>query len=283
MRRRHRFPLMFPVVVMALAAGAGPVAAADPAERPLNHQEERAAARRIAEAERYLQQADAALGLAAVSCPVPTSAGASITPNGCTPPPSGSLAVEARDQTKGIYCGPATGQVIANYSWAMGAGQNKYSQAQIAVWMNTDVNGGTDAFNLERGLERATAGAPRRPANWDWVVINLLDRNGNGRVGDELHGYIRSNVTGSRMPLAIPVKPHDPKSGFHLSSWPNPVVSIGHWIPLYGWIGLYDGTDSARARYTDSSRDEGGSTGKFVDPTRHLAILIMEHTRRLVW
>lgn len=282
MRRRHRIPFSVPVLALALAAGAGPVAAADPAERPLTRQEERAAQRRIAEAERFLQQADAALGLAAVSCPTPTAADTSVTPDSC-PPPSGSLAVEARDQTKGTYCGPATGQVIANYTWAMGAGQNKYTQAQIAGWMNTDINGGTDAFNLERGLERATTGAPRRPAGWDWVVINLADRNGNGLVGDELHGYVRSNVSGSKMPLAIPVKPHDRNSAFHLSSWPFVVQSIGHWIPLYGWIGLYDGTDSARIRYTDSSKDEGGSTGKFSDPTRHLAILIMEHTKRLVW
>jgi hypothetical protein len=39
----------------------------------------------------------------------------------------------------------------------------------------------------------------------------------------------------------------------------------------------------ARIYYTDSSKDEGGSTGKFWDPTRHIAAMIMEHTQRFVW
>jgi hypothetical protein len=276
---RRRFFLSILGLSLALISAA-PVVAADPVERPLSTQEQRTGARRIAAAERYLAQANASLGLAALACPTSTTA---LAATATCEPPSGTLSVEARDQTKNTYCGPATGQVIANYTWAMGLGQNKYTQAQIAVWMKTDINGGTDAPNLEVGLERATAGAPRRPADWDWVVINLLDRNGNGLVGDELHGYARSNVSGSRMPLAVPVKPHEPGNPTFLSSWPREVRSVGHWLPIYGWIGIYDGSDSAKLRYTDSSRDEGGSTGKFLDPTRTFAILISQHTKRLVW
>jgi hypothetical protein len=274
---RRRLFLSIVGLLTALFAAA-PVAAADPVAP--SQQDQRAGERRITAAERYLAQADAGLGLAPLVCPVSTThAGTTAT----CPPPSGTLSVEARDQIRNTYCGPATGQVIANYSWAMGAGQNKYTQDQIAAWMKTNINGGTDAGNLEIGLERATVGAPRRPANWDWVVIILADRNGNGLVGDELHGYARANISGSRMPLAVSVKPHEPGAGTFLSSWPREVRSVGHWIPIYGWIGIYDGTDSAKLRYTDSSRDEGGSTGKFIDPTRHIAILMMQHTRRLVW
>jgi hypothetical protein len=276
---RRRFFISILGLLMALLSAA-PVAAADPVARPLTPQEQ-AAERRFAAADRYLANADANLGLAALACPTSTSGTGTATVT-CEPP-SGTLSVEARDQQNGIYCGPATGQVIANYSWAMASGRNKYTQDQIAFWMKTNVNGGTDAANLEAGLERATVGAPRRPANWDWVVIGLTDRNGNGLVGDELHGYARANVSGSRMPLAVSAKPHEPGAGTFLSSWPREVRSVGHWIPIYGWIGIYDGTDSAKLRYTDSSRDEGGSTGKFLDPTRHIAILIMQHTRRLVW
>jgi hypothetical protein len=275
---RRRF--IFSTVGLVMALTAAPVAAADPAERPLTAQEQSAAERRIAAAERYLAQANANLGLAALACPTSTNGGTAST---TCEPPSGTLSVEARDQIKNIYCGPATGQVIANYTWAMAAGKNKFTQQQIAAWMRTDINGGTDAPNLEVGLERSTVGAPRRPGNWDWVVINLIDRNGNGLVGDELHGYARSNVSGSRMPLAVPVKPHEPGNPTYLISWPREVRSVGHWVPIYGWIGIYDGTDSAKLRYTDSSRDEGGSTGKFIDPTRKFAILMMQHTKRLVW
>jgi hypothetical protein len=277
MRRRFFFLTLAPLVALIAAP---PVAAADPAARSLTVQEQRASDRRVAAADRYLADADVELGLAA-TCP--TATGSDPSASATCEPPSGTLSVEARDQLRNIYCGPATGQVIANYTWAVGAGQNRFTQDQIATWMSTNINGGTDAFNLERGLERATAGAPRRPANWDWVVINLRDHNGNGLVGDELHGYARSNISGSRMALAVPVKPHEPQAAIFLSSWPREVRSVGHWIPIYGWIGIYDGSDSALLRYTDSSRDEGGSTGKFLDPTRHLAILIMQHTQRLVW
>ena len=67
-------------------------------------------------------------------------------------------------------------------------------------------------------------------------------------------------------------------------SWLRPVVSAGHWIAAYGWVGNYSDTQRARADYyTDSSRDEGGGTGKYWDPTRHIAGMISVHTRVFVW
>jgi hypothetical protein len=238
------------------------------------------------------------LGAAIDGCPSPNGTGTDtgelgvvsdlqpiggvLSPSSCYVP-ARFLAMEARDQSKSIYCGPAVGQVIANYSWAMASGKNKYSQARIAGWMWTDINGGTSAPWLATGLNSATANSPRRPNIWTWVVLNVRDRNGNGTAGDELHGYVRSNIDGSGMPLAIPVKPHDPNSRYYLSSWPNAVRSSGHWIAAYGWYGYWTGTRFARIYYTDSSRDEGGSTGKYWDPTWDIAALIMEHTQRIVW
>lgn len=278
--------------MLVLAAGATSAAAAKPTpapagERPLTEQEQAASGARVAAALAFLAAADASGGShASLGCVTPTSTSqgetGAATLDACSVP-QGFLPVEARDQVKGIYCGPAVGQVISNYSWAAGAGANKYTQTRIAQWMQTDAFGGTDAHRLEDGLEQGTLGSPRRPANWDWVVTDLRDLNGNGAVGDELQGFVRSNISGSKMPLAIPVKPHDRASDFHLVSWPRPVASIGHWIAAYGWYSAWTGTDFARIYYTDSSRDEGGSTGKFWDPTRHIAALIMEHTRRFVW
>lgn len=197
--------------------------------------------------------------------------------------PRGSLAVTARDQVRDHYCGPAVGQVIANYTWAVGANANKFLQARIAELMRTDVNGMTDAWNLASGLEAITRGAPRRPAEWAWVVTPVVDRDGDRTTGDELHGFVRANVSGSKMPLAISVKPHDPASRFHLPSWPRAAASPGHWVTVYGWLGVWDGTDAARVYYTDSSANQGGATGKFWTPTRHMAALIQEHHRRIVW
>ena len=254
-----------------------------PAERPLSPDEQAAAAAKIAASDAYLASADGAGGdMATLSCVTPTAEGTQAATLACAVP-QGYLAVEARDQIKAFYCGPATGQVIANYSWAMRSGFNKYTQTRIAGWMQTDARQRTDAPELEDGLEFATQGSPRRPAGWDWVVADVRDRDGDGHTGDELQGYVRSNVSGSKMPLAFPVKPHDPRSRYYLISWPRPVASVGHWIAVYGWYGNYTGTTFARIYYADSSRDEGGSTGKFWDPTRDIAALIAEHTRRLVW
>jgi hypothetical protein len=201
---------------------------------------------------------------------------------GCVTP-SGALSVEARDQTKSSYCGPAVGQVIANYAWAAASGTNMYSQSTIAGWMGTDAKFSTGAADMVYGLERATAGAPRRPSNWAWVITSLSDTDGDGVIGDQLHDYVRSNVSGSKMPLAFAVKPHDRNSRYHLASWPKVVDSVGHWITGYGWYALWTNSDTPRIYYADSSKDEGGSTGEYWDPTRHIAALIMEHTKRFVW
>ncbi len=293
--RRMAFAAVLAAMLTSLLAW--PVAGTEPtrptatrpvvAERALTTEEQAASERRIVAAEAHAAAFAASggdvLSLACVTPQSGTSTSSSASTTSACAPPQGFLAVQARDQLFGHYCGPAVGQVIANYSWAMAAGANKYTQQRIAGWMLTDVNGQTTAPYLEDGLEAATIGSPRRPANWDWVVTELKDRDADGTTGDELHSYVRSNISVSRMPMAVPVKPHDRLSTFNLPSWPREVNSPGHWIGIYGWLGNWIGGDAARTYYTDSSRDEGGATGTFWLPTRHLAGMIREHTGRFVW
>jgi hypothetical protein len=281
-------------VGLALAAAApvaaarhGPTPSPSPStpgdERPLTRDERIAATAKFAAAQAYVITA-ARLGhdLLPLGCVTPTGVIGGATIAGCSTP-QGFVAVEARDQVLSHYCGPAVGQVIANYSWAMASGLNRFTQAKIAGWMLTDVNGSTAAPDMRTGLEKATAGSPRRPAGFAWVIGGLSDSDGDGQVGDELHAMVRFDISQAKMPLAIPVRPFDPDDQYHLSSWARPVASNGHWIAAYGWVGLWTGTDYALLYYTDSSRDEGGSTGKFNDPVRHIAQMIMDHTRRIVW
>jgi hypothetical protein len=295
----RRLPTVLVGVLVLSALSIGPAAAkrptpTPPPERPLTAQEVAEANAKANAAELFVtgqHQGDAKLVSLACVTPNAASADASDDLGSATDAvvtatcaqPSYTLTVYARDQTRGHYCGPAVGQVIANYSWQMASNRNKYSQDRIADWMGTNQFGGTSAPNLEVGLEAATRNAPRRPAGWNWVVLELKDRDGDGLVADQLHAYVQSNVSSSRMPLAIPVKPHDRNSNYRLASWPRPVNSVGHWIAAYGWYAYFSNTDTPHIAYTDSSRDEGGSTGKFWDPTRHLATMIMEHTRRIVW
>ena len=303
----RRFFLAVLTAVLALTATSGPALGkkpdpAGPDDRPPTAQEQAASDRKAAAAERYVASMEASGDdLVSLSCAVPvgtgppeeleaaTSEAASLDGENVAPlacwVPQGFLAVEARDQINGWYCGPAVGQVIANYSWAVPAGTNRYVQRDIAVWMSTDVNGGTGSWNMERGLETATWGSPRRPADWDWIVTRLEDTDRDGWVGDQLDAYVRSNISHSKMPLAISVKPHAPDSpsGAYLSSWPQPVWSVGHWVSIYGWMWVHDGTDRARMYFTASSKDEGGGTGKYWTPTRWFTLMILEHTRLIVW
>jgi hypothetical protein len=272
------------VATTAPAAAAKPTSPPDGgSERPLTAEELAASDRKVAAAEAYVTTLTLGGGdLATLDCVTPTGTSPDATTQACYVP-AGYLSVEARDQLYGHYCGPAVGQVIANYSWAMGTGQNKYTQTRIAGWMQTDAKGYTNAPELEYGLEVATASSPRRPANWDWVITYLKDTDKDGAVGDQLQDYVRANVSGSKMPLAIPVKPHDKNSKYHLSSWPKAVSSPGHWIAAYGWYSYWTGSDFSRIYYTDSSKDEGGSTGKYWNSTLSLAAMILQHTGRFVW
>ena len=86
------------------------------------------------------------------------------------------------------------------------------------------------------------------------------------------------------MPLAFPSCRTTGSRSIRLSSWPLPVNSPGHWIAAYGWVGNYsNGNELARTYYTDSSRDEGGSTGKFWDPMRHIGEHDPGPHGRFVW
>lgn len=211
-----------------------------------------------------------------------TDAATDATINACGVP-SAFLSVTPRQQTKNHYCGPAVGQVIANYSWKMAAAANKFPQAKIAEWMKTDVFGKTNAPELAVGLNKATSGSPRLPAGFGWTFTTLQDSDFDGTTADQLHDYVRTAVSHWRMPLAIAVKPHDKNSNFNLSSWPNTVSSPGHWIAAYGWYSFFIGNHGARTYFADSSANQGGGTGTYWNSTLSLATMIGEHTRRFVW
>ncbi len=298
--RRIAMAVLCAMLMSALTVA--PAAAAKPSkpppaqleERPLTPEEEAQSDAKVAAANAYLAGVAASgADLATLNCVTPTATTDSTTEDteastdgaaiqACYVP-QGFITVYARDQAYGHYCGPAVGQVIANYSWAVASTANRYSQGTIAGWMATDANGQTTAEWMEVGLEKATAGAPRRPANWNWVVTYVRDYNGNGGTGDEVFSYLRSNISGSKMPLAIPVKPHASGATYWLASWPRAVASVGHWIAAYGWVGVYSGTSYSRLYFTDSSKDEGGSTGKFYNSVLSIAWMISRHTGRLVW
>ncbi|MGH2418334.1 MAG: hypothetical protein ACRDFY_08380, partial [Candidatus Limnocylindria bacterium] len=152
--RRIRMVALSAMLLSALTAtpaaaakpiGAPPTPTAPPTitEPPLTAEQLAASDRKVAAAEAYLAgTASKRSDLATLSCVTPTgtvaeapaAATADRTIQACWVP-QGFLAVEARDQVFGHYCGPAVGQVIANYSWAVGPGRNVFTQQQLAAWM----------------------------------------------------------------------------------------------------------------------------------------------------
>jgi hypothetical protein len=268
-------------------------ASMSPGERPLTAAEQQLSLAKIAAAEAFtVRLRSSGFGLVSLAC-VPNIAppGSAATPStayarapsteaGCAPP-SGFLSVEARQQAKSYYCGPAVGQVISNYAWAMASGKNKFGQTTIAGWMKTDIYGQTSAPELAVGLNRATSGSPRHKPGFTWGITDLRDTDGDGSTADQLQSYLMSAISGGRMPIAMAVKPHDPGSAYNLASWPNPIRTSGHWISAYGWAG--SGGASAKTYYSDSSGAQGGGTGKYWNLTSVIANLIGEHTRRIVW
>jgi hypothetical protein len=125
---------------LILAAGTAPVSATRPtravptAERPLSPEEQAASDLKVAAALKYLASAQArSFGRVTLACATPdaeapgttepkrddlSALGGPSTAADCDVP-SDFLGVSARDQTRGHYCGPAVGQVIANYTWAV--------------------------------------------------------------------------------------------------------------------------------------------------------------------
>jgi len=302
----RRIVMVVLTAAVGLAVSAGPAAAAKPiqpaptaapapaGERPLTVAEQALSDAKVAAAEAYLARLrGSGFGLVSLAC-VPNIAPPGATksmPNAkvaqpptlaasCAPP-SGFLSVAARQQTKDHYCGPAVGQVVANYAWAMKAGANKFTQSVLAGWMKTDTRGQTSAPELVTGLHKGTFGSPRHKAGFKWAITNLEDTDGDGTTGDQLHGYLMSAISGAKMPIAIALKPHEPGAADFLASWPDPIRSSGHWIAAYGWSALWSA--SARTYYADSSENQGGGTGKYWDPTAEIARMIGRHTGRIVW
>lgn len=292
-------------VMLILTAGVMPAAAADPAarqqpvgrplpdrvdlqpaaERPLTLSERALSDAKVTEALAYAAALErSGIGLVGLDCATPNGApGTSAARTSSCSVPSKILVAYPRQQAKNHYCGPAVGQVISNYAWSMSSTANKFSQTTIAGWMKTDALGQTTAPNMAVGLQKSTAGSPRHPSGFAWGVTDIRDTDGDGTTGDELHAFVVTAVTSWRMPLALAVKPHDPASEYHLKSWNNPVKSTGHWIAAIGWYSFWSGGQFSRIYYTDSSKNQGGGTGTYWDPTFTLNMLIQEHTKRIVW
>lgn len=194
----------------------------------------------------------------------------------------------ARQQATSYYCGPASGQVVSNYSWGInnaGTGgtttaNNKYTQATIAGWMGT-TTAGTSGANLA-GVWSSTPSQRtglNKAANLPSGFGYFYTATGTGA---QWHSKVITDISTWAMPLVVPVKPHDPGATYRLTSWPN-AIQAWHWIMVRGYQGSWDGTRNPLVFYNDSSGGYSGSTGAFNDPSLDVHYVNALNTGNLVW
>jgi hypothetical protein len=203
----------------------------------------------------------------ASSTPAPpaTAAPSSSATPAQAPPLARTLGTKARQQNNYYYCGPASGQVVINWSRGITSGTtngedpttNWRRQSKIAEWMGT-TKSGTGGANLAAGLNNPNA--VLKPTS-DWVYVYAE----NGTVRD-LYGKIITDVATFGMPLVLATAPHISGAGvYYLESWPTVYAEAHHWIVLRGYDGIWGNGTPIIIKYQDSSGGFGGTTGSFDD------------------
>lgn len=184
------------------------------------------------------------------------------------PSPAKTLATRARQQNTYYFCGPASGQVVINWSRGIINGNNDGEdgttnwrrQSKIAIWMGT-TTAGTGGASLAAGLNNPNA--VLKPTS-DWVYTYA----DNGTMQD-LYNKIVTDIDGFGMPLVLATAPHLKDAVYYLESWPKVVAGAHHWIVVRGYDSQVSPADPV-IKYQDSSGGYGGATGPFDD---HLSVI----------
>lgn len=305
----HRRALPMVLAVLTAASIASPAAAAKPSSRPIvigggppadepwiaaTTEEQQiidsklASAALIKNASRTPRSTRSANG----SCLTPSRvAGVPAMPAPTCDPISYTLATYARRQTKDYYCGPATAQVIINRSRGIyssnvdgeHAATNYKTQTFIATrlrwyndatrrWETTDTIRSTNAYMLKAGLNELA----KLPSGFIYAVVAT-------GTGAQWHAKIVTDTQQWHMAFGTPVKMTS--SSALLSSWDliPPNVTVLHWLTIRGYSGQWDGTNSAKVYFNDSSDRQGGGTGSYIDSSLKMYTLNHWHTARVVW
>lgn len=180
------------------------------------------------------------------------------------PPASKTLLTKARQQINNYYCGPASGQVVINWTRGIVNGNNDgedpttnwRKQSKIAEWMRT-TTAGTGGANLAIGLNHPNAVLKPDP-KWIYSYANTGSPQ-------EFHNKVVTDIAAWDMPLILATAPHLSGAGiYYLESWPNVAPGAHHWIVIRGYDGLW-GSPAPTIKYQDSAGRYGGGTGSYDD------------------
>jgi len=198
------------------------------------------------------------------------------------PAPSVILEARARRQSTSFWCGPAAGQVVINYTRGYvfsslngdSTTTNWKTQDTIAGWMKTTESSGTLGGNLAAALNRPDA-VLKPLADWSYLYATNAD-------GADMHAKIVTDVWKYAMPLLIAVKPHGADADYFLPSWPKE-LQAKHWITIYGYDGLWDGTDDPQVYYTESSGNGGKGPGSYTVGALTMWKVNQYNAKTIVW
>lgn len=276
-------------------ASAGPVGAeaptAAPSEEvdPLTPEEQKIAAQKLAIAKKEIAHPGYVQGLRTRAvCPLSASALADMSPMSFCTGYYGGVGTTPRLQETPYYCGVATVQVVSNYAWGMASTANKYAQTYIATnWTKTTTAGTTTTGEIN-GLNKAVGS--KLPAGFVYSGVWHGGKLTGPLTGAEWHGYLRTDLSSMyKMPQVVSVSPMDKKLSFGLSSWARagaPKQDAGHWIVIFMWEGVWDGTVEPIVGYDDSAIRPTGM--KDYDPALNIYAMIKQYnpnhgTNGVVW
>jgi len=200
-----------------------------------------------------------------------------------TPKSKVVLDVHARHQMTVYWCGPASGQVVINYSRGYDSTllngdstiTNWRSQATIANWMKTNESQGTLGSNLAAALNRPDAVLKPIP-EWSY----LYGRNSDG---EDLDSKVVADVAHFAMPVIIAVMPHKSDAPYWLPSWPRDAGNAKHWIVIYGFDGIWDGTAGPQVYYTESAGNGSKNPDNYVTDVITMWKVNQYNASTIVW
>ena len=200
-----------------------------------------------------------------------------------TPRNSKVLAVRARHQSTVYWCGPASGQVVINYSRGYvydslngdNSSTNWKTQATLANWMNTTEALGTPGWRLTAALNRPDAVLKPFP-EWSYVY-------GDNTDGADLNAKVVTDISQFAMPLVIAVKPHKTDAAYWLPSWPREAGNAKHWVVVFGYDGLWDGTQGLQLYYTESAGNGNKNPGVYTVDSDTMWNVNQYNASTIVW
>jgi hypothetical protein len=85
------------------------------------------------------------------------------------------------------------------------------------------------------------------------------------------------------MPVVIAVMPHKADAAYWLPSWPREAGGAKHWIVIYGFEGLWDGTQGPQLYYTESAGNGSKNPGQYVVDSYTMWKVNQYNASTMVW